>query len=93
MLAHLKNDEVWYECDMKIRNCSCPFGTTCSPCKHEFAVSKHFNEAHFTVAFENFLRSRVRKNENFPDSKIFVAKTFRIKRVNCINFQIRDKYA
>ena len=37
--------------------------------------------------------TRVRKNENFPDSKIFVAKTFRIKRVNCINFQIRDKYA
>ena len=27
----------------------------------------------------------------FPDSKIFVAKTFRIKRVNRNNFQIRDK--
>ena len=27
--------------------------------------------------------SRVRISENFPDSKIFVAKTFRIKRVNC----------
>ena len=45
-----------------------------------------------------FLRSlefsiRVRKNENSPDSKIFVTKTFRKKRVNCINFQIRDKYA
>ena len=36
---------------------------------------------------------RVRKNENFPDSKIFVARTFRIKCVNCINFHIRDKYA
>ena len=36
--------------------------------------------------------TRARKNENFPDSKIFVAKTFRIKRVNCINFQIRAKY-
>ena len=36
---------------------------------------------------------RVRKGENFPDSKIFVAKTFRIKPVNCIIFQIRDKYA
>ena len=36
---------------------------------------------------------RVRKSENFPDSKIFVAKTFRMKRVNCIIFQIRDKYA
>ena len=33
---------------------------------------------------------RVTKSENFPDSKIFVAKTFRIKRVN---FQIRDKCA
>ena len=36
---------------------------------------------------------RVTKSENFPDSKIFVAKTFRIKRVNRVNFQIRDKYA
>ena len=25
---------------------------------------------------------RVRKSKNFPDSKIFTAKTFRIKRVN-----------
>ena len=33
------------------------------------------------------------KSENFPDSKIFVAKTFRIKRVNRVNFQIRDKCA
>ena len=37
--------------------------------------------------------SRVRKGENFPDSKIFVAKTFWIKPINCIIFQIRDKYA
>ena len=37
--------------------------------------------------------SRVTKSENFPDSKIFVAKTFQIKRVNCINFKIRDKGA
>ena len=29
---------------------------------------------------------RVRKSENFPDSKIFVAKTFLIKRVNRVNF-------
>ena len=36
---------------------------------------------------------RVRKSENFPDSKIFVAKTFRIKRVNCVNFQFCDKCA
>ena len=36
---------------------------------------------------------RVTKSENFPDSKIFVAKTFRIKRVNRVNFQIRDKGA
>ena len=26
---------------------------------------------------------RVTKSENFSDSKIFVAKTFRIERVNC----------
>ena len=37
--------------------------------------------------------SRVTKSENFPDSKIFVAKTFQIKRVNRVNFQIRDKCA
>ena len=37
--------------------------------------------------------TRVTKSENFPDSKIFVAKTFRIKRVNRVNFQIRDKCA
>ena len=36
---------------------------------------------------------RVRKSKNFPDSKIFVAKTFRIKRVNRVNFQIHDKCA
>ena len=36
---------------------------------------------------------RVTKSKNFPDSKIFVAKTFRIKRVNRVNFQIRDKCA
>ena len=36
-------------------------------------------------------RTRVTKSKNFPDSKIFVAKTFRIKRVNRVNFQIRDK--
>ena len=33
---------------------------------------------------------RVTKSENFPDSKIFAAKTSQIKRVN---FQIRDKCA
>ena len=37
--------------------------------------------------------SRVTKSENFPDSKIFVAKTFRIKHIKGINFQICDKYA
>ena len=36
---------------------------------------------------------RVAKNENFPDSKIFVAKTFRIKGINRVNFQICDKCA
>ena len=34
---------------------------------------------------------RVRKSKDFPDSRIFVAKTFRIKSVNRVNFQIRDK--
>ena len=42
---------------------------------------------------ENNTKYRVTKSENFPDSKIFVAKTFRIKRVNRVNFQIRDKCA
>ena len=37
--------------------------------------------------------SRVTKSENFPDSKIFVTKTFRIKRVNRVNFKVRDKCA
>ena len=31
---------------------------------------------------------RVTKSENFPDSKIFVSKTFRIKCKNRANFQI-----
>ena len=39
------------------------------------------------------MSARVTKSENFPDSVIFVAKTFRIKRVNRANFQIRDKCA
>ena len=32
--------------------------------------------------------ARVRKRENILNSKIFVAKTLRIKRINCVNFQI-----
>ena len=36
---------------------------------------------------------RVTKSENFPDSKIFAAKTFRVKREKRSNFQIRDKCA
>ena len=56
------------------------------------------NEKYYKSFFPHLTRSwnnldRVRKGENFPDSKIFVAKTFRIKPVNCIIFQIRDKYA
>ena len=35
--------------------------------------------------------TRVRKSKNFPDSKICVEKTFQIKRVNRVNFWIRDK--
>ena len=45
------------------------------------------------LALFGFCNFRVRKGESFLDSKIFVAKTFRIKPVNCIIFQIRDKYA
>ena len=37
--------------------------------------------------------TRVRKSKNFPDSTIFVSKTFWIKHVNPINFQICDKCA
>ena len=37
---------------------------------------------------------KVKKSfKNFPDSKIFVTKTFRMMRVNCFNFQICDKCA
>ena len=36
---------------------------------------------------------RVRKRKNLPDCTIFDAKTFGIKRVNPINFQICDKCA
>ena len=43
----------------------------------------------FFRALLNYL-PRVTKSENFPDSKIFVAKTFRIKRVNRVNFQFRE---
>ena len=34
---------------------------------------------------------RVRKSTNFPDSKIFHAKTFRIKRVNRNTFAFATK--
>ena len=46
----------------------------------------------FCMKYSNSI-IRVTKSENFPVSKIFVAKTFRIKRVNLVNFQIRDKCA
>ena len=36
----------------------------------------------FAFYFPFLFDSRVRKSKNFPDSKIFTAKTFRIKRVN-----------
>ena len=53
-----KSDEVWYMCDIKSGYCSCPVGTNCSPCKHKFAVSKHFKEANFTVAPSHNARQR-----------------------------------
>ena len=34
----------------------------------------------------------VRKSEIFFNSKIFVAKTFRIKRVNCVNFKFAKRH-
>ena len=39
----------------------------------------------------NLFFSRVRKSENFPGSKIFHAKTFRIKRVNRDIFDFATK--
>ena len=36
-------------------------------------------------------QSESEKNKNHPDSKIFIAKTFQIKHVNHINFQIHGK--
>ena len=46
----------------------------------------------FMISFSNrHLDSRVRKSKNFPDSKIFHAKYFRIKRVNCDTFLLRQK--
>ena len=38
--------------------CTCPVGGNCSPCKHKSAVSKHFQEAHFTVAPSHDSRQR-----------------------------------
>ena len=46
---------------------------------------------HIVVVYK-YKENKVRENDNFPGSKIFGAKTFKIKRVNCIIFQIRDKY-
>ena len=51
---------------------------------------RHCNDA---VIIIDTIIIRVRKGKNFPDSKIFAAKPFRKKPVNCISFQIRDTYA
>ena len=51
-------DDKWYMCDMKSGYCTCPVGGNCSPCKHKSAVSKHFQEAHFTVAPSHDSRQR-----------------------------------
>ena len=79
-----------------------PYITGCQPqpvsplgsFKHIFVDSIGGQVAVFllTKSF-SLVPSRVTKSENFPDSKIFVAKTFQIKRVNGVNFQIRDKCA
>ena len=47
----------------------------------------------FFLGHPVWLSQSQKKSKNFPDSKIFVAKTFRMKRINCINFQIHDKCA
>ena len=64
------------------------FDAICKTSAMFFSCVSDLREFVFNVAV-----SRVTKSENFPDSKIFVAKTFRIKRVNRVNFQIRDKCA
>ena len=45
-------------CDVKSGYCTCPVGGNCSPCKHKSAVSKHFKEAHFTIAASHDSRQR-----------------------------------
>ena len=50
---------------------------------------RHCNDA---VIIIDTIIIRVRKGKNFPDSKIFAAKPFQKKPVNCISFQIRDTY-
>ena len=42
-------------------------------------------------ALVNTAGAKSETNENLSDSKIFVAKTFQIKGIKCINFQIHDK--
>ena len=59
----------------------------------ETGKSKKFSKQAVNLFASLYRCTRVTKSENFPDSKIFVAKTFRIKRVNRVNFQIRDKCA
>jgi hypothetical protein len=44
-----KNEDVWYICNMKTGQCSCPRGINFAPCKHKGAVAKHFNTAEFSV--------------------------------------------
>ena len=58
-----------------------------------FQVRKRLNVLIITWHKQRSITHRVRKSENFPDSKIFVTKTFRMMRVNCFNFQICDKCA
>ena len=68
-----------------------------SKCKKDNLQLAYFYFTNYYLALREGMewgaRARVTKSKNFPDSKIFVAKNFRIKRVNCIIFQIRDKYA
>ena len=68
-------------------------GFQCDQCDFDFKTENglkiHKGKSHKEVSSPEKMRkpSRVRKSKNFPDSKIFTAKTFRIM---CVNRNIGD---
>ena len=42
-----------YTCNMKSGFCTCPVGSTCAPCKHKAAVTKHTGKAQFSGTPKN----------------------------------------